>query len=225
MVDLFRYPTIEMLAKAIAEKRSVGGTLTAPSKPEFVVEQREHSLSRSQQRLWFLDQLDPGNAVYNIVSPVRLKGDLSVEMLEKSLKVVLQRHESLRTGFHERHGIPYAKVENADGWRIEFHDFSNIPAQTREDEILHFGQQEARRPFALNRGPLFRAVLLRAGPEEHVLILVMHHIIFDGWSMGVLTKRTDRILSSIGLGKRSGVAPIRYQFRDFVAWEQRQSGD
>ncbi len=221
--DLFRYPTIEALAKVIAAKRSGGETATAVAMPRSVGEQREHPLSRSQQRLWFLDQLDPGNSVYNIVLPVRMKGALPFETMERSLQTILHRHESLRTSFHERDGMPYAEVETAAGWKMHFVDFSGLPPQTREDEILLYGQQEARTPFALDRGPLFRAVLLCAGPEDHVLILVVHHIVFDGWSMGVLANELAACYQAFSSGDRPRLAPIRHQFRDFVAWEQRQS--
>ena len=222
---IFQSPAVETLAKVIAAKQDGAATSSALSMPRSVLEQREHPLSRSQQRLWFLDQLDPGNAVYNMVMPVRLTGVLPFRAMERSLKAILERHESLRTSFHERNGMPYAKVESADDWTMHFQDFSGHAPEIREDEMLHYGQQEARRPFALDRGPLLRAVLLRAAPEEHVLILVVHHIVFDGWSMGVLAQELIAIYEAFSAGREPALAPVRHQFRDFVAWEQRQSGD
>ena len=223
--DLFRYATLESLAKSLAGTGNGAGASTTRPMPKPVLEQKEHPLSRSQQRLWFLDQLDPGNAVYNMIMPVRLKGVLPLDTMERSLKTLLERHESLRTSFHEQDGIPYAKVESAEDWKIEFADFSDSPAQTREAEILDYGQQEARRPFALDHGPLFRALLLRAGPEDHVLILVVHHIIFDGWSMGVLAQELVAVYEALSSGRAPVLPPLRHQFRDFVSWEQQQSGD
>ena len=225
VMDLFRYPTVEALGRVIAAKRNSVETSAARSVSKSLPEPREHPLSRSQQRLWFLDQLDPGNAVYNMVMPVRLKGVLPIETMERSLKAIVERHESLRTSFHERGGMPYAKVESADGWKLHFQDFSGDPPRSREEKILHYGQEEARRPFALDRGCLVRAVLLRAAEDDHVLILVVHHIVFDGWSMGVFAQELIAAYETFSTGRELALPPVRHQFRDFVAWEQRQSAD
>ena len=145
-------------------------------------------LSRSQRRLWFLNQLDPGNPVYNIAIALTIDGPLRRDALERSLKALVERHESLRTRFLQDEGVPYAVVEDAGDWRAEFVDYSFLSHDMQQDEVLRFAQEAARNPFSLDQGSLFRATLLRRNADQHVLMLVMHHIISDAWSLGVLAR-------------------------------------
>ncbi len=198
-------------------------------RPRILVEGKEtsnpnaHQLSRSQQRLWFLNQLDPGNPVYNIAVALTIDGSLRREALERSLKALVERHESLRTRFLQKDGVPYALVENAHDWQADFVDYSFLSPVMQQDEVLRFAQEAARKPFSLDQGSLFRATLLKKNPDQHVIMLVMHHIISDGWSLGVLARELGAIYRSLVKGRELSLSPLQAQFRDFVAWEQQES--
>src|SRR5262249_3505299 len=143
-------------------------------------------LSFAQQRLWFLDQLEPGNPVYNMPRGVRLRGELNLAALERALSELVRRHEALRTTFRELHGEPVQVIGNPEPFTITVADLSRLPEATREEETRRLIREEVQRPFDLATGPLMRARLLRLSQEEHVLLLSLHHIVSDGWSMGVL---------------------------------------
>jgi amino acid adenylation domain-containing protein len=183
----------------------------------------EYPLSRSQRRLWFLDQLDPGSPVYNLAVALTIDGPLKREAFEQSLKSLVERHESLRTSFLQNDGVPYARVEDARDWQMDFVDYSFLLPDTQQAEALKFAQDAARKPFALDRGPLFRATLLKKSADEHVIILVMHHIISDGWSLGVLARELGLIYPSLEQKRKFQLEPLQFQYRDFVAWEQQES--
>ncbi len=220
---VFQNARVETLSREVE-------ALMAPSNPAAVALRASHKslanghpLSRSQQRLWFLNQLDPGNAVYNIAVALSLDGPLNREVLESSLRALVERHESLRTHFLQREGVPYAVVEDAHDWQMQFADFSFLSPGMQQDEVLRFAREAARSPFSLDRGSLFRATLLRKSPGQHVLMLVMHHIISDGWSLGVLAHELGSIYQSLAKGRDFPLQPLQFQFRDFVDWEQRES--
>ncbi len=203
------------LAKGVRQRILTGGKEALPA--------NGHPLSRSQQRLWFLNQLDPANAVYNIAIALTVDGPLKRDVLERSLKVLVERHETLRTRFLQKDGVPYAIVDDAHDWQAEFVDYSFLPPDMQQDEILRFAQEAARNPFSLDRGSLFRATLLKKSSAQHVILLVMHHIISDGWSLGVLAQELGSIYQSFAAGRENPLEPLQFQFRDFVAWEQRES--
>jgi hypothetical protein len=149
-------------------------------------------LSFAQQRLWFLYQLDPASPLYNMFSASRLHGALDAGVLGRALAEIVRRHEALRTGFAAEAGEPVQVIAPAGSWRLECEDLGGLGAVEREAEVQRRVQAEATRPFDL-AGPLFRAHLLRTGPEEHVLLLCMHHIVSDGWSMEVLTRELNAV--------------------------------
>ncbi len=180
-----------------------------------------HPLSRSQRRLWFLNQLDPGNPVYNIAIALTIDGPLRRDALERSLKALVERHESLRTRFLQKEGVPYAMVEDARDWQADFVDYSFLSPAMQQAEVLRFAQQAARKPFSLDQESLFRATLLSKNPDQHVLILVMHHIISDAWSLGVLARELGVFYESFLKRRELSLSPLQFQFRDFVAWEQQ----
>ena len=143
-------------------------------------------LSFAQQRLWFLDQYEPNSSVYNIPSALRLKGSLNIGVLEQSLNEIIRRHEILRTTFSMLDGKPVQVIAPSQSLSLAVVDLSDGPESEREDEARRLAREEARRPFDLSRGPLVRATVIRLGEDDHVLLLTMHHIVSDGWSMGVL---------------------------------------
>src|SRR5208282_2164859 len=145
-------------------------------------------LSFAQQRLWFIDQLDPGNSVYNFPVAVRLKGALNLAALEKSLNEIVRRHEALRTTFSMIDGRPIQTIASTLSIKLPLTDLRELPEAQREAEVQRLVVEEARRPFDLARGPLLRASVLQLSPDEQVGLLTMHHIVSDGWSTGILIR-------------------------------------
>jgi amino acid adenylation domain-containing protein len=171
----------------------------------------QESLSFAQQRLWFIDQLSPGGFAYNITGGLRITGSLDVAALERTLEELVRRHEPLRTVFVAVDGRPLQVVNAAGDFYLPVLDLQDVPAESRERESERRMVEEGRRPFDLRRGPLFRAHLYRLAGQEHVLQLTMHHIVADGWSLGVLAKDLTAAYAAHATG---GVAlaapPARY---------------
>jgi amino acid adenylation domain-containing protein len=167
--------------------------------------------SFAQQRLWFMDQLSPGGFAYNITGGIRILGPLNVEALEWTLGELVRRHEPLRTVFAAVDGQPMQVVREADAFHLPIRDLQAMPAATREAEGRRLMVEEGRRPFDLQCGPLFRAQLVRLAPQEHVLQLTVHHIVADGWSLGVLSKDlTELYAEYVAGGRDTGPPPPRY---------------
>ena len=165
-------------------------------------------LSFAQQRLWFLDQLEPGSAAYNIPAAVRLKGPLDVKALERSLKEVMRRHEVLRTTFTMVEGQPVQVIGEAEEFTLPVLELAaRLSAEEREAEVQRLAQVEAGLPFDLGTGPLLRATLLRLSAEEHVALLTMHHIVSDGWSTGILIRELAALYEAFTHGR--GIAAGR----------------
>ncbi len=143
-------------------------------------------LSFAQERLWFIDRLEPGSPVYNVPTVLRLRGALDERALERALGEIVRRHEALRTTFREVDGSPVQVIAPFGGFTLPVEDLSGLGEADREAALRRRAGEEARRAFDLSAGPLFRAALLRLGAEDHVLLLSMHHVVSDGWSMGVL---------------------------------------
>ena len=164
-----------------------------------------------QQRLWFMDQLSPGGFAYNITGGIRIRGALSVAALERSLGELVRRHEPLRTVFAAVDGQPMQVVREAGAFHLPILDLQAQPPECREAEGRRLMVEEGRRPFDLKHGPLFRARLVRLAPEEHVLQLTIHHIVADGWSLGVLSKDLTGLYAAAVAGNREiGPPPPRY---------------
>jgi NRPS condensation-like uncharacterized protein len=141
--------------------------------------------SFAQQRLWFLDQWEPGSATYNVPSAIRLTGPFDISAFERSLNAVVARHEALRTTFGVKDGQPIQLVSPHSWLTLGMQDLTNLPPADREAEAERLVTAEAHRPFDLSSGPLLRAMTLQLDNDEHVVLLTIHHIVFDGWSMSV----------------------------------------
>jgi amino acid adenylation domain-containing protein len=179
-------------------------------------------LSFAQERLWFLDQLQPGSAAYNVPAAFRLRGPLSVGLLARALTAIVRRHETLRTTFASVEGSPVQQVGAAAAVAsvaLPVIDLATLAAGRRQAEAARLAGEEARRPFALERGPLLRATLLRAGGTEHVLVLNLHHIISDAWSLGVLIGETAALYSAFAAGEEPRRAELPIQYADFALWQ------
>jgi len=176
-------------------------------------------LSFAQQRLWFLDQLKPGNSTYNIPAAMRLRGPLNVAALEQSLNEIVRRHEALRTTFASVEGQPIQIISPPEPFTLSIADLRQLPETEREPEARRLATEEARRPFDLAQGPLLRTTLLRLGEEEHVLLLTMHHIVSDGWSMGILFRELSTLYEAFSAGKPSPLPELPIQYADFAVWQ------
>ncbi len=185
-------------------------------------------LSFAQQRLWFLDQWSPGSPLYNIPTALRLIGPLSIPALERSLNVLICRHETLRTTFIEDKGQPSQIIAPQLTLCVPVIDLQHLPSTNREIEVLRLVAEEASKPFNLSTGPLLRVVLFRLNPNDHLIVLTMHHIVADGWSMGVLTNEMALLYQAYSSAEKQGSQPdmstimpeLPVQYADYAAWQQ-----
>lgn len=183
-------------------------------------------LSFSQIRIWLVDQLDLGNFIYNRPTNIHLAGRLNVTALEQSLNEIVRRHEILRTSFPAVDGQPVQAIAPALTLTLPIIELGHLAENERDAEVQHLAVQEAQRSFNLSQLPLFRAILLQLGEEEHILLLTLHHIIFDGWSMGVLLKELAAIYETFSTGKPSPLPELPIQYADFARWQrQRLQGE
>ena len=178
-------------------------------------------LSFAQQRLWFLDQFQPGSPVYNIPAALRITAPLNAFALEQSLNEIVRRHEALRTTFAAVDGRPVQVIAPALRVPLPVTDLRGLPQTERETEATRLATQEAQHPFDLARGPLVRATLLRLGAGDHVLLLTMHHIVSDGWSMGVFFRELAVLYEAYATGKPSPLPELPVQYADFAQWQRQ----
>ena len=177
-------------------------------------------LSFAQQRLWFLDQWEPGSSTYNLTSAVRLTGLLNFAALERSLNEIFWRHEALRTTFATVDGQPVQVVASPKVFALPVISLQHLPETEREAEAQRLVNDERSKPFDLTKGPLFRPTLLRLEEKEHILLLAMHHIVSDGWSMGVLYRELSVLYEAFSEGRSSPLADLAIQYADFAVWQR-----
>lgn len=178
-------------------------------------------LSFPQRRLWFLDQFEPGTPAYNIPEFVRLVGPLHAQVLERCLNEVIRRHESLRTTFIAVDGEPVQRSAPELSIPLRVVDLEPLPAAEREARCRELAAEAAGTSFDLSRGPLLCATLVRLGPAEHVLLLVIHHIISDGWSTGILVRELATLYAAFSQGQPSPLPELAIQYADFAVWQQQ----
>ncbi|MHC0066348.1 amino acid adenylation domain-containing protein [Nostoc sp. UIC 10890] len=176
-----------------------------------------YPLSFAQQRLWFLDQLEPGNSAYNISLAVNLKGQLEITLLEQSLNEIIRRHETLRTTFTTVNGQPVQII--ADSLKLSL-SVINIELQSNV-AVQKLLTQESQRPFDLTHGPLLRAKVLRLAQQEHILLLEMHHIISDGWSTEVFLQEIALLYKAFLTRSSSPLPEVSIQYKDFAYWQRQ----
>jgi amino acid adenylation domain-containing protein len=177
-------------------------------------------LSFSQQRLWFLDQYERNSSLYNVPGALRLRGSLNVAALEQSLNELIRRHESLRTTFSMVEAEAVQIISPSVEVPLSVVDLAGRPKTEREEEALRLVREEARRPFDLAQGPLFRSKLLQLDEQDHVLLLTMHHIVSDGWSIGVLHRELSMLYRAFVNGEPSPLAELPIQYADFAVWQR-----
>ncbi|HSG39079.1 MAG TPA: condensation domain-containing protein, partial [Thermoanaerobaculia bacterium] len=214
--ELFEAPRLSDLAHRVeAALRAGEGRLAPP----LVRISREGPLplSFAQQRLWFIDQLEPGSPLYNIPVTLRVEGPLRAEVLALCLGEIVRRHEALRTVFAAIEGSPVQVIQPAAPFELPVVDLAALPES--EAAALTLAREEAARPFDLARGPLLRGVLLRLGGEDHVAVLTLHHIASDGWSMGLLVHEVGTLYTAFAEGRPSPLPELPVQYADFAVWQ------
>lgn len=216
---LFEAPTVSSLAANIeAAMRNAHGVEAPALVP--VTRDAEPPLSFAQQRLWFLDQLNPGLSNYNMATALRLIGTLDVQALRLSLDEIVRRHEVLRTTLPSYEGVPVQRIAPEAKFQLPLIDLSSLPEVEREAEARRMVREEASAPFDLAQGPLFRAKLLRLGDAEHLVLFTMHHIISDGWSMAILVREVATLYESFMGEQPSPLAELPIQYADYSVWQR-----
>ncbi len=214
---IFESPTLRGLAAQVraARQEAAGIVLPPITQVDGAIPQ---PLSFAQQRLWYLEQLLPGTGMYNLPAAVRLAGPLDADVMAAALNAVITRHASLRTTFHAEEGKPYQQIAPAETVALPVVDLSLIA-----DSDLALQEQlrtEAYTPFDLQTGPLIRGTLFHLGEAQHVLLLTLHHIISDGWSMGVLVRELIACYRALALGSAIPLPELAVQYVDFAAWQR-----
>ncbi|MFP2964331.1 condensation domain-containing protein, partial [Myxococcus sp. 1LA] len=218
---LFEAPSLEGLAERI---EALMMQSSRASMPPLLPVPRDSALplSFAQQRLWFLSQFQKGHAVYNVPFALKLSGALDADVLRRTFAEVVARHEVLRTSFSAMDGLSSQQVQPAPAvWDLPVEDLSTLTGPARDARLRQRMTEEAHFPFNLSVAPLLRTVLLRLEADEHVLLLSMHHIISDGWSMGVLVREVAALYAALLEDQPSPLPPLAVQYADFAAWQRQ----
>ncbi|MFN6187220.1 MAG: amino acid adenylation domain-containing protein [Microcystis sp.] len=173
-------------------------------------------LSFAQSRLWFLYQLEGATGTYNMTGALSLSGPLQVEALKQALRTIIQRHESLRTSFQTVDGVPVQVIDPQPVWELTM---VNLAGKETEAEKLAY--RESQTPFDLTKSPLLRVTLLKLQPEKHILLINMHHIISDGWSIGVFIRELSHLYGAFVAGKEATLPTLPIQYADFAVWQRQ----
>jgi natural product biosynthesis luciferase-like monooxygenase protein/amino acid adenylation domain-containing protein len=215
----FEAPTVCELAERVAAAQREGLELAVPalvagSRPAVL------PLSHAQERLWLLEQIASVGSAYHVTVSVRLRGQLDEGALERSFAEVVERHEALRTRFSSIDGTPVQVIDAVGGFGLQQIDLRGVDEEEREREVRRRARAIAGAAFDLASGPLFRAVLLRLTAEEHVAVVVMHHIVSDGWSLGVLIREIGALYAAYVEGKPSPLPDLPVQYADYALWQR-----
>ena len=184
------------------------------------VEDRQ-ALSYAQQRMWFLWQLDPSSGAYNLPTAVRLTGRLNASAMEQAFALLIERHETLRTVFVQDADDQPRQVPATQPLHIARADISDLPPEAREAWVKAEAERVALEPFDLSQGPLLRVQLIKLAEQEHVLLLTLHHIVSDGWSMGVLIEEFTQLYGALDAGREANLKPLPIQYSDYALWQRR----
>ncbi len=217
---LFECPTVATLA-ARTETAIKSGLQLPDLTIERVSRDGQLPLSFAQQRMWFLQQLEPESRAYNLSSAIRLNGPLNVVALEQTLNEVIKRHETLRASFFVVDGQPVQFIAPELHLNLPLIDLRDLPADKRKAEMLAFAAEQARQPFDLAHAPLLRASLVRLDDEEHVALFTQHHIVSDAWSMDVFIREVGTLYESFAAGSRAELKELEIQYADYAAWQRQ----
>src|SRR6185436_2809658 len=221
--QLFDAPTVAGLAREVERAQAGAAGTDAPPFERVARDGRmmRLPLSFAQQRLWFLEQLRPGTAAFNIPDAVRLRGALDAAALAAALSGVVARHEALRTVFPALRGEAVQEIRPAAPQPLPVVDLAGLPSAAREAELARLLAGEAALPLDLARGPLLRTRLLRFSATDHVLTLTIHHIASDAWSSGIFVRDLGRLYAAALSGEPRPLPPLPFQYADFAAWQRR----
>ena len=211
----FDAPRVRDLALRIREGLTGRPALTARTDADSL------PISFEQRRLWVLEQVGSSRTAYSAVGAVRLLGELNVGALERSVRTILSRHESLRTRFEEVDGEPVQVIDPAAGWRLSVEDLGGLSSSARAERVSSAMDEEAATPFDLSMGPVFRIRLLRLGDAEHVLLRTFHHIVTDAWSEGVFNRELSVLYAAYRSGGEDPLPGLPVQYADFALWQRR----
>jgi amino acid adenylation domain-containing protein len=214
LATIFEKPTVASLGLALQSAKKAYAPLHRQIRPKRI------PLSYAQQRLWFIDKMEDASTEYNMPEALRLRGKLDRNCLEQAINTLVERHESLRTQFIEVDGEPEQVVCVAVRIEVPLFDLSALEEAEREHAITAAVREELAQPFNLSRGPLLRMKLLRLGDEDHVLLQTMHHIVSDGWSMGVFNREIAILYRAYRQGKENPLKPLDVQYADFALWQR-----
>ncbi len=209
--------------QTLLEKR-LRGELPGNSRTQITARRSEQStapLSFAQQRLWFLNQLEPGSAAYNLPRAIYLTGLLNTAALEQSFNEIVRRHEILRTTFETVDGQPIQMIAPISTLALPIVNLRELSESEREQKAQQLATEEAQRPFSLNKGPLLRVALLQLSQVEHIVLLTLHHIVSDAWSTGVLVQEMAALYEAFVSGKPSPLPELSIQYADFARWQRR----
>ena len=221
--DLFNMPTIADLAARVAVLRTGRSnrsyqTPTRIDRPALV----HLPLSFAQERMWFLEQLQGESVAYNVPYALRLQGSLDVESLRKALEAIVRRHEPLRTTFTMSSGELVQIIQPPTRFDLPLADLRNLPAEAQEAEVARRGREEAERPFDIANDVMLRASLLRRADNEHVLLLVMHHIAWDGWSQHVFWRELATLYDAYCRKESTSLPELPFQYVDYAVWQRNE---
>ena len=222
--------TSDLQAGIVAHKAALIALLEVPQEqaplPDAAVPQRL-PLSFAQERLWFLNELDPGSTGYSVPIAVSIGGELDVAQLERAINVIIARHENLRTVFPSEDGRAYQRILERVDFQLERVDLSQsdvnhcLSPDAREREARELCLADAAKPFDLAGGPLLRGKVIRLAEEEHILLLNLHHIISDGWSLGILIRELGAIMDAFRAGRNPELPPLPIQYADYAIWQRQ----
>ncbi|WP_395605332.1 non-ribosomal peptide synthetase [Pseudomonas sp. B16120] len=216
---LFEAPTLAAFAAAVAHLQQDGGV--AQGAIHALSRQEDLPQSLAQNRLWITWQLDPHSSAYTIPGALHLRGELDEDALRHSFQQLIQRHEALRTRFYERDGQAFQRVEATADFELPVIDLSDLPNDVREARAQQVREDQARSPFDLETGPLLRVTLVRLGDEEHQLLVTLHHIIADGWSLNILIDEFSRLYAAAAQGQSLELPPLALQYADYGSWQRQ----
>jgi len=220
---LFEAPTLSGFAAGVAQLQQDGGIAQGAIRP--LSRQDELPQSLAQNRLWITWQLDPQSSAYTIPGALRLRGELDEDALRSSFQYLIQRHEALRTRFYERDGQGFQRVDANSDFDLQVIDLSDLPVAEREARAQQIREDEARTLFDLEKGPLLWVTLVRLDEDDHQLLVTLHHIIADGWSLNILIDEFSRLYAAASQGQALALPPLALQYADYGSWQRQWLAD
>jgi len=222
LATLFNAPTVRELSRFIK-----GAAEDTYASIEPVGEKEYHELSFNQERLWFIHQMEPQSPAYNMTGTIRLNHEVDENIIKKTLRAIIQRHETFRTAFKTVNGRPYQFITKEDGVPLESFDLSSLEEESREQRGEEIASRVKQTPFDLTCAPLFRAALIKTDHQEngYKLVFAMHHIISDGWSLEILKREFFYLYEACQGGKTIKIESLPIQYKDFAAWHNKYLND